>query len=507
MQWTSLLAIGGYAISSALVVAIVFQPHLTVLLLPALALYALLGLRPELRRWPFSWRAVWVLPSIFALYVVLTSLWAKDPRAAFAAGALFALFLLSTRLAFVGIVDAEQGVIERLSRYFVAAVGVGALLLAVTIFSHGALHKAIAAVAPALAPTDRNFVRFGAAGLEFVGLPYFNRNVALLNLLLWPALLVLARRVIDLRTAAVPIGLFLLVAATTFASDHQTSMLALAASTLVFLLYRVAPRSTKILIVAGWIAATVLVRPAVLVAYDNDLHKASWLQESARARLILWAYTARQMSKAPVFGVGAQTTRAESESGRRADVLPGHAFPQWTGAHGHNIYVQTWYELGVVGAALLLAMGLSILSWLWHRAATGPRFRRFGVCVRKRHVRRQFWHVAGLVHSRMHAGGGDGNPRRARHRLAVAVTRRHRGGPAAAIGDVRRRLCWGGEIGTAAIHGHAPEDLRWPAQRQGVSCGAEPLVRAGPVLGRSKKKAPTGNRHPREMPFAVEARS
>ena len=150
----------------------------------------------------------------------------------------------------------------------------------------------------------------------------------------------------------------------------------------LFLLYRVAPRSTKILIVAGWIAATVLVRPAVLVAYDNDLHKASWLQESARARLILWAYTARQMSKAPIFGVGAQTTRAESESGRRADVLPGHAFPQWTGAHGHNIYVQTWYELGVVGAALLLAMGLSILSWLWHLPRPGQDFAASAfVCV------------------------------------------------------------------------------------------------------------------------------
>jgi O-antigen ligase len=365
MQWTSLLAIGPCAFFLALVVAIVFQPHLTALLLPAFALYALLGLRPELRRWPFSWHAVWLLPSIFALYVMLTSLWAKDPRAAFVAGALFAIFLLSTRLIFVGIVHAEQVVIERLSRYFVAAVAVGGLLLAVTIFSHGALHKAIAAVAPALAPTDRDFVRLGAAGLEFIRLPYFNRNVALLNLLLWPALMVLARGVVDLRTAAVPIGLFLLVAATTFASDHQTSMLALAAATLVFLLYRVAPRSLKILIVVGWIAATVLVRPAVLLAYDNDLHKASWMQESARARLILWAYTARQMSKAPVFGVGAQTTRAESESGRRADVLPGHAFPQWTGAHGHNIYVQTWYELGVIGAALLLGLGLSILSWLW----------------------------------------------------------------------------------------------------------------------------------------------
>ena len=52
-------------------------------------------------------------------------------------------------------------------------------------------------------------------------------------------------------------------------------------------------------------------------------------------------------------------------------------------------------------------------------------------------------------------------------------------------------------MGTAAIHGHALEDLRWPAQRQGVRCGAEPLGRAGPVFGRVKEKRPQqGNRHP-----------
>src|SRR5262245_12092923 len=365
MAWTPLMAAGGAAIFAALVVAIVFQPHLTVLLLPALGLYAFLSLRPESRRWPFSWRAVWVLPSIFALYVALSATWSGDPKSALVAGTLFGLFLLAIRLAFLSALEAEPGVLERLSGYVVAAVAAGAVLLAITIYTHGVLHKAICAVVPALAPTDRDFVRLDGNALEFIGLPYFNRNVALLTLLLWPALLVLAKRVVDWRTALLPIGLFTLVALIALGSDHQTSVLALGASSLIFLLYRLSPRSARILITTGWIAAVLLVRPAVLIAYDQDLHKAPWIQESARARIILWAHTARQMSKAPIFGVGAQTTRAESEAARPAEAPSGHVFPQWTGRHGHNIYLQTWYELGLIGAGLLLGLGLLMLRWLW----------------------------------------------------------------------------------------------------------------------------------------------
>ena len=79
--------------------------------------------------------------------------------------------MLCARLAFVGMLEADRSVIERLGSYFVAAVATGALLLAITIYSHGALHKAICAVFPALAPTDRDWVRVEGTGLEFVGSP------------------------------------------------------------------------------------------------------------------------------------------------------------------------------------------------------------------------------------------------------------------------------------------------------------------------------------------------
>jgi hypothetical protein len=381
MQWSPLLAAGAGAFFAALVVGFAFQPHLAALLLPAFALYAAF-LRPQWGSLPLSWRAVWVLPSIFALYVMLSALWGSDPRSALVAGALFGVFLMCARLAFVGVLEAETSVIERLGSYFVVAVATGAVLVAITIYSHGALHKAICAVFPALAPTDRDWVRLDSTGLDFVGLPYFNRNVALLNLMLWPALLVLAKRVVDWRTALLPIGLLALVAVATFGSDHQTSMLALVASGLTFVLYRLVPRAARVLVMIGWIAAVLLVRPAVLLAYNNDLQTASWLQESARARVTLWAYTARQMWKAPILGVGAQTTRAESESGRRAEVLPGQVWPQWTGSHGHNIFLQTWYELGAVGAALLFGMGILIQSWLWTLARPGQDFAAAAfVCV------------------------------------------------------------------------------------------------------------------------------
>ncbi|HJZ31105.1 MAG TPA: O-antigen ligase family protein [Hyphomicrobiaceae bacterium] len=364
MPLTRVETIGSGAIFVALVAAIVLQPHMTVVLLPALALYAVPSLPPEVRRWPFSRNVVWVLPIVFALYVCASALWAKDARQALAAGALFALLLLSMRIVFLAIMSAESRAIERLGRVYVAAVATGAVLLAVTIFFDGVLHKALTAISPIFAPSDRDFVRLDGNSLQFVGLPYFNRNVALLNLLLWPALLLLWRRVVDLRSAAPPVLLFGVVAVTTFASEHQTSMLALVAASLIFVIYRLLPRTALILVMIGWVAALLLVRPVVLYAYDHDLQKASWLQESARARIILWAYTARQMSRAPVFGVGAQTTRTESEAGRHNEQRPGDVFPQWTGQHGHNIYIQTWYELGAVGAGLLLAIGLSILSWL-----------------------------------------------------------------------------------------------------------------------------------------------
>ena len=45
-------------------------------------------------------------------------------------------------------------------------------------------------------------------------------------------------------------------------------------------------------------------------------------------------------------------------------MAPGSEFRLTTSLHSHNGYLQTWYEAGAVGAAILLVIGLVVLGSL-----------------------------------------------------------------------------------------------------------------------------------------------
>jgi O-antigen ligase len=64
-----------------------------------------------------------------------------------------------------------------------------------------------------------------------------------------------------------------------------------------------------------------------------------------------------------LLGVGARTTyvlgpRLEST----IKSAPGEVYPRTLSVHSHSVYLQTWFELGLVGAALLTLLGLSVLQ-------------------------------------------------------------------------------------------------------------------------------------------------
>jgi O-antigen ligase len=87
------------------------------------------------------------------------------------------------------------------------------------------------------------------------------------------------------------------------------------------------------------------------------------LFNSARERVALWGYTAQHSNERIMVGAGAYTTpelnKAMDAAGRGIDVRYTAIRP---GRHSHNYYLQVWYELGVVGALLFLAIGLTILN-------------------------------------------------------------------------------------------------------------------------------------------------
>jgi O-antigen ligase len=82
------------------------------------------------------------------------------------------------------------------------------------------------------------------------------------------------------------------------------------------------------------------------------LQDAPWLQKSARARIVIWKTVADSVMEAPLLGVGARTGYVLNEQDVEEDDIP--KVPR----HAHNMFLQTWYELGAIGAAILLIAGL-----------------------------------------------------------------------------------------------------------------------------------------------------
>jgi O-antigen ligase len=114
-------------------------------------------------------------------------------------------------------------------------------------------------------------------------------------------------------------------------------------------------------VVAGWVAANVLAVPAAWLLYSAEAHRAQWLPESARHRVVIWRHTAELVHKAPLLGAGVAAARALDAAGEEGQVAPGTHFKLSTDLHSHNAYLQVWFEAGAVGAAIVLGLGLTVL--------------------------------------------------------------------------------------------------------------------------------------------------
>ena len=111
-----------------------------------------------------------------------------------------------------------------------------------------------------------------------------------------------------------------------------------------------------------WCGSFAIVIPASLVAYQSGLHLAPWLQDTARQRIIIWEYTAEQVFRHPLLGVGVEATPVlNKQHGSAAERPEGFVHPRKLGSHAHNIYLQAWFDLGALGAILLAIAGAIVL--------------------------------------------------------------------------------------------------------------------------------------------------
>jgi hypothetical protein len=225
------------------------------------------------------------------------------------------------------------------------------------------MRRALYTLAPVLRGPVKNLEISPSGAVLGINALTLTRSVAVLCLMLWPAVLMMQTTLKRQQRLAAGAGLVLVSGLAILASEHETSMLALLASLLVLAGMLVAAPVMRGLVLVGWLCATLLVVPIAVAAYSGGLHTAKWIPETGRNRIILWGVTASEMRKAPILGVGVGSTKdLDEQTGANAPKPADHSYPLRTGRHAHNVFMQTWYELGAVGALLLSALGIA--AWM-----------------------------------------------------------------------------------------------------------------------------------------------
>jgi O-antigen ligase len=113
----------------------------------------------------------------------------------------------------------------------------------------------------------------------------------------------------------------------------------------------------------SWAMVTLMIVPIASILFAHKLYLSPWLFPSAQDRIVIWGYTSTEVAKKPLLGVGVAATRVyhRTKGGSNAALAPGSQFRLETGWHSHNVYLQTWYETGAIGAAFLLCIGILVL--------------------------------------------------------------------------------------------------------------------------------------------------
>jgi O-antigen ligase len=295
----------------------------------------------------------------FVVYAAVSALWAMDPARSVTRAAAAAIFAFASVAAAILVRREPRGALLPMAMGLWIGFLIGVVfclfeLLTGHIIKLGLL-EALHVPAEMWRRLGSNRVA-GGAGDSYGAI---NRSIATITLLLWPVLMIVVGMATERWRRTAVILLTALVAVVVMLSAHTTSKVALVLGLIVFALACWARRLTFHVFVATWIASCLAIVPAARVPYQFDLHNATWLKMSAQHRVIIWHETADQVLKAPILGRGADSSHMFAPKPDR--ILSPEQFRLSLAAHPHNVFLQTWLELGAVGALLLMSFGLAVL--------------------------------------------------------------------------------------------------------------------------------------------------
>ncbi|MBT3792044.1 MAG: O-antigen ligase family protein [Rhodospirillales bacterium] len=189
----------------------------------------------------------------------------------------------------------------------------------------------------------------------------FNRGLAVMAVLLWPALMALENQ----GRRLLAIGLAGLVLVTLWSLYGMAFSLALTLGVIAFVLSAVTPRPmTKLLggIAAIWVMMAPIAMDRVLTHIDPASMVSDHSNVSVVHRLYIWKFATEKIMERPLLGHGLGAARAVP-GGQDLVALTLEDVPAkgtLISLHTHNGPLQLWLELGFPGAALG-AVGIFLL--------------------------------------------------------------------------------------------------------------------------------------------------
>ena len=273
----------------------------------------------------------------FTAYGCLSAAWALDPFRALSLTVKLG-FLSLCGLVVIGVMARlESNERRRVARALLTGFLFAALLMAV-------------AVIYAMITEDSLWSNHSGDPLSTV-----SRGETILGLLLWPVTAVLWREN-GARAAAVCVA----VAISGFLFlPHAAVLAALAAGAVAFLAVMLFKRRVAIIMGLAF-SALILLAPLLMRAVpsgDVMLEKVGSAYPSAVHRIYMWHFVTERIAERPILGWGMNSSRripgAHEELRKdplglwKQEILP---------LHPHNVILQTWLELGLVGAALMAVL-------------------------------------------------------------------------------------------------------------------------------------------------------
>jgi O-antigen ligase len=297
---------------------------------------------------------LWAIAAVLT-WAAMTTLWSPVPLSSLAKPLQVAMVVTAAYVTMAGMARLHPDETAQLSRAIMRGLLLGLAFLATEEVTGLALEILFSNhVVRVSSPTQSHLQDGEIVSISLVAL---NRNMVLLSQCAWPVLAWLMIRLESRQWRALAsLALALVVATVLIGSEHKASKATIGVATATFLLAWAWPRAGLRAVMAAWVGITLLMLPAAKVMDHYDWEKAQWLFSSARDRVFIWSFTANEVAKSPIVGVGADATPFNDQQLGKIPDLQGRL-----GRHSHNVFVQTWYELGGIGAVLMCIMGLMFL--------------------------------------------------------------------------------------------------------------------------------------------------